>query len=91
MKLTIALTRDESKRRHMWNSIVVDWASLTFRWLQVVAAMGWIGSSFCFIHLDLGLQSGKDVRGKVAVDCGELVGPLHVTRSDYAVPADARQ
>jgi len=37
------------------------------------------------------------VRGKVVVDCGELVGSIrhgiHMTRvrSDYAVPAKARQ
>jgi uncharacterized membrane protein len=41
----------------MWNSIIVDWASLIFRWLHVVAAIGWIGSSFYFIHLDLSLQN----------------------------------
>src|SRR5216684_2686000 len=45
----------------MWNSIIVDWASLIFRWLHVVAAIGWIGSSFYFIHLDLSLQDRNDL------------------------------
>ena len=40
----------------MWGSIVSEWASLTLRWLHVVAAVGWIGSSFYFIHLDLSLN-----------------------------------
>ena len=37
----------------MWASILSEWASLIFRWLHVIAAIGWIGSSFYFIHLDL--------------------------------------
>src|SRR3981189_105046 len=45
----------------MGNSIIVDWASLIFRWLHVVAAVGWIGSSFYFIHLDLSLQPRSDL------------------------------
>src|SRR5712672_3995416 len=42
----------------LWQSVVTEWASLIFRWLHVVAAMGWIGSSFYFIHLDLSLKPG---------------------------------
>jgi uncharacterized membrane protein len=42
--------------RAMWASILSEWASLTFRWLHVIAAIGWIGSSFYFIHLDLELK-----------------------------------
>lgn len=41
----------------MWGSILTEWASLILRWLHVVAAIGWIGSSFYFIHLDLSLKS----------------------------------
>jgi uncharacterized membrane protein len=40
----------------MWGSILTEWASLVLRWLHVVAAIGWIGSSFYFIHLDLSLK-----------------------------------
>ena len=40
----------------MWGSILTEWASLILRWLHVVAAIGWIGSSFYFIHLDLSLK-----------------------------------
>ena len=40
----------------MWGAILQEWASLIFRWLHVVAAIGWIGSSFYFIHLDLSLK-----------------------------------
>src|ERR1700720_969310 len=45
----------------MWESILTEWASLILRWLHVVAAIGWIGSSFYFIHLDLSLQPRSDL------------------------------
>src|SRR6266581_7186364 len=41
----------------MWGSILTEWSSLILRWLHVVAGVGWIGSSFYFIHLDLSLKS----------------------------------
>src|SRR6201996_1621516 len=40
----------------MWGSILTEWLSLLLRWLHVVAAIAWIGSSFYFIHLDLSLK-----------------------------------
>ena len=36
--------------------ILHDWASFAIRWLHVVCAIAWIGSSFYFIALDLSLQ-----------------------------------
>ena len=33
-----------------------DWLSFGVRWLHVITAMAWIGSSFYFIALDLGLR-----------------------------------
>jgi uncharacterized membrane protein len=47
--------------RAMWASILSEWASLIFRWLHVIAAIGWIGSSFYFIHLDLELKPRSDL------------------------------
>jgi uncharacterized membrane protein len=41
----------------MWGSILTEWSSLILRWLHVVAGIGWIGSSFYFIHLDLSLKT----------------------------------
>jgi uncharacterized membrane protein len=37
-------------------AILIEWLSLVLRWLHVVAAIAWIGSSFYFIHLDLSLK-----------------------------------
>jgi len=36
-------------------AIMWDWLSFAVRWLHVVTAIAWIGSSFYFIALDLGL------------------------------------
>jgi uncharacterized membrane protein len=58
----------------MWDSIIIDWASLIFRWVHVVAAIGWIGSSFYFIHLDLSLQPGKNLPDGVAGEAWQVHG-----------------
>lgn len=38
-----------------------DWLGFVFRWLHVITAMAWIGSSFYFIALDLGLRKAPDL------------------------------
>ena len=37
--------------------VLVEWLSMTIRWLHVVAGIAWIGSSFYFINLDLSLKA----------------------------------
>jgi len=37
-------------------AIFWDWASFAVRWLHIITAMAWIGSSFYFVALDLGLK-----------------------------------
>ncbi len=37
-------------------AVLWDWAAFAVRWLHVVTAMAWIGASFYFIALDLGLK-----------------------------------
>ena len=44
-------------------TVILDWAEFAARWLHVITAIAWIGSSFYFIALDLGLR-------KVAADAG---------------------
>lgn len=39
-----------------------DWGNLLFRWLHVVAAIAWVGSSFYFIALDNHLRPPADER-----------------------------
>lgn len=38
--------------------LVEHWAEFAVRWLHVITAIAWIGSSFYFIALDLGLRRG---------------------------------
>jgi uncharacterized membrane protein len=42
-------------------TILWDWLSLGLRWLHVVTAIAWIGSSFYFVALDLGLRKSADL------------------------------
>ena len=58
----------------MLNSIVTEWASLIFRWLHVIAAIGWIGSSFYFIHLDLSLKKREGLPEGVSGDAWQVHG-----------------
>ena len=37
-------------------AIIWDWVAFSVRWLHVVTAIAWIGSSFYFVALDLGLK-----------------------------------
>jgi len=53
-------------------SYVLDWANLLLRWLHVITAIAWIGSSFYFVFLDSSLTppTGEHEK-KIGVD-GEL-------------------
>ncbi|KAA0917585.1 urate hydroxylase PuuD [Aquicoccus porphyridii] len=44
-------------------AILWDWMGFAVRWLHVITAIAWIGSSFYFIALDLGLRREGDLRG----------------------------
>ena len=40
----------------MESAILMEWLSFAVRWLHVITGIAWIGSSFYFIALDLGLR-----------------------------------
>ncbi len=42
-------------------AVLMDWIELAVRWTHVITAIAWIGSSFYFIALDLGLRKGPDL------------------------------
>ncbi|MFU8777944.1 MAG: urate hydroxylase PuuD, partial [Roseovarius sp.] len=42
-------------------AILLEWAGFAARWLHVITAMAWIGASFYFIALDLGLRRAPDL------------------------------
>ncbi len=49
-----------------------DWLDLGLRWLHVIAAMAWIGTSFYFVLLDQSLRPPKDAADRDAGVAGEL-------------------
>ena len=42
-------------------AIMWDWIAFSIRWLHVITAMAWIGASFFFIALDLGLKKAPNM------------------------------
>jgi len=43
---------------------IIEWAEFAVRWLHVITAIAWIGSSFYFIALDLGLRKAPHLSPK---------------------------
>ena len=39
----------------------MEWGSMLLRWLHVITAIAWIGSSFFFMHLDASLRPDPDI------------------------------
>jgi uncharacterized membrane protein len=54
--------------------VLTEWLSLLLRWLHVVAGIGWIGSSFYFIHLDLSLKPRGELPAGVKGDAWQVHG-----------------
>ena len=70
---------------------VTDWLNLLLRWLHVIAAMAWIGTSFYFVLLDSSLRPPKDpqdVKDGVGGDLWEVHGGgfYHVKKYRVAPP-----
>ncbi|CAA9403573.1 MAG: FIG137887: membrane protein related to purine degradation [uncultured Ramlibacter sp.] len=53
-------------------SYVLDWANLLLRWLHVITAIAWVGSSFYFVFLDSSLTPPQDEDLKRQGVSGEL-------------------
>jgi uncharacterized membrane protein len=70
---------------------VSDWLDLLLRWLHVIAAMAWIGTSFYFVLLDSSLRpprSPDDVKDGVGGELWEVHGGgfYHVKKYRVAPP-----
>jgi uncharacterized membrane protein len=55
-----------------WVTYALDWANLALRWLHVIVAVAWIGSSFYFVWLDNSLTPPDDPNLKDKGVGGEL-------------------
>ena len=56
------------------SSFIVDWLNLAFRWAHLVVGIGWIGTSFYFIALDLSLRKREGMKDGVAGTAWEVHG-----------------
>lgn len=54
--------------------ILWAWVEAFLRWLHVIAAVGWIGSSFYFIHLDLSLRKSPALPPNSSGDTWQVHG-----------------
>jgi uncharacterized membrane protein len=53
-------------------SYLLDWANLLLRWVHVITAIAWVGSSFYFVFLDSSLTPPTDDELRGAGATGEL-------------------
>jgi uncharacterized membrane protein len=53
-------------------SYLLDWANLLLRWLHVITAIAWIGSSFYFVFLDSSLTPPEDGKLRDQGATGEI-------------------
>ncbi len=56
------------------DAIVWDWLSFAVRWLHVITGIAWIGSSFYFIALDLGLRKRAGLPDGVGGEAWQVHG-----------------
>jgi uncharacterized membrane protein len=56
------------------SSFYVDWLNLVFRWAHLVVGIGWIGTSFYFIALDLSLRKRERMNPGVYGTAWEVHG-----------------
>ena len=61
---------------------LLDWANLLLRWLHVIVAIAWIGSSFYFVFLDSSLTPPQDEALK-RDGVIELEGKRHIVVPDF--------
>ncbi|MEJ0012743.1 MAG: urate hydroxylase PuuD [Bauldia sp.] len=56
------------------SDFAVEWLNLAFRWAHMVVGIGWIGTSFYFIALDLSLKKRENMRPGVYGTAWEVHG-----------------
>jgi len=69
-------------------AILWDWIAFCVRWLHVITAMAWIGASFFFIALDLGLKQAPEMPDGVTGEEWQVHGGGFYHIQKYAVAPD---
>eukprot|EP01037_Dinobryon_pediforme_P042277 gene42277-52535_t len=57
-----------------WQILAGEWSDFAIRWMHVIAAVAWIGSSFYFVRLDLSLQKRPGLPEGVGGDAWQVHG-----------------
>lgn len=68
--------------------VLADWLEFVVRWLHVITAIAWIGSSFYFIALDLGLRKGPHLAKGVFGEEWQVHGGGFYHVQKYSVAPD---
>ena len=63
---------------------LLDWANLLLRWLHVITAIAWIGSSFYFVFLDSSLTppEDEDLKKQGVEEAESVIGKWLFTAED---------
>ena len=69
-------------------ALIWDWSAFALRWLHVITAIAWIGSSFYFIALDLGLRKGPGLPAGVGGEEWQVHGGGFYHVQKYMVAPD---
>jgi uncharacterized membrane protein len=64
---------------------LLEWGSMLIRWLHVIAAIAWIGSSFMFMHLDASLRKEKNMQPGVSGVSWQVHGGGFYEMSKYTL------
>jgi uncharacterized membrane protein len=68
---------------------ISEWISQILRWVHVITAIAWIGSSFYFIHLDLSLKKREGLPAGVGGEAWQVHGGGFYNMRKYLVaPAE---
>lgn len=68
-------------------TVAMEWVEFAVRWLHVITAIAWIGSSFYFIALDLGLN--RDIAGSADGEEWQVHGGGFYHIQKYLIAPDA--
>ena len=64
---------------------ISEWISQIIRWIHVITAIAWIGSSFYFIHLDLSLKKRDGLPEGVGGEAWQVHGGGFYNMRKYLV------
>ena len=67
------------------DATLAEFLAIVFRWLHVVAAIAWIGTSFYFIHLDLSLRRRNGLPTGVRGETWQVNGGGFYRMTKYSV------